>query len=99
LTGPGTTVYVDSSAVLKRVFIEPESTALADTLRALERAEDLLEDPVLRRARAIDGDMLRALDAIHLSAAVAVGAEEMITDDGWLAEVARQVGIAVKMPS
>lgn len=130
------TVYVDSSAALKRVFREPESAALRAVLAPLDDAEDLLvasslawvevwralrraaiadvealgtaalsgiaehrlDDATLRRARSVGGDMLRSLDAIHLAAAVAVGADEIITYDARLAGAAAQAGVRTRSP-
>lgn len=124
-------LYVDSSALLKRVFAEPESDGVRDSLaqrqalgdvivaselawlevaRALRRAEvDDVDDyvrlacsgvarhplnaAILDRARRVGPSRIRALDAIHLAAAVALGADEMLTLDHRLAAAARSLGV------
>ncbi|ANS79887.1 hypothetical protein SGUI_2491 [Serinicoccus hydrothermalis] len=124
-------LYVDSSALLKRVFAEVASDVVRDVIaqrhavedvvvsselawlevsRALLRAEvgqvddlvDLacsgiarhpLSSPVLDRARRIGPSQIRSLDAIHLAAAVTLGAEEMLTFDHRLAEAAQSLGV------
>jgi predicted nucleic acid-binding protein len=131
-----TALYVDSSALLKRVVLERESTAVRALLRRSNAAGDLLtasslawlevwrtlrrgglsnvssmtrralagiaefplSDAVLAQARYIGNDKVRALDAIHLASAVAVGAEYMLTYDVRLAESAVANGIDVLQP-
>lgn len=131
-----TRLYVDSSALLKRVVAEPESTAVRTLLaerhaagdlltssslawveiwRALRRAsvadvstiaglalsgiaEFPLDDAVLVRARRIGQDELRSLDAIHLAAATAVGATDVLTYDTRLAAAAETAGMRVLAP-
>ena len=131
-----TVVYVDSSALLKRVLIEPQSDALAQALLTHHVEGDLLvssslawveiwrglrrlgiadladtvakatagiaEYPVTTQtfllARMIGTDLLRTLDALHLAAAVSVGAEQVVTYDERLSEAARDVGLAVLAP-
>lgn len=132
-----TTLYVDSSALLKRVFIEAESSAVRALLRQSNDAGDLLtasslgwlevwralrrsgaadvpsfvaralagiaefplSDEVLVRARRAGADGLRTLDAIHLSSAIAVGADSVLTYDDRLADAAAAAGIAVLAPT
>lgn len=124
-------LYVDSTALLKRLFPEAESplvrallidrTERADLVasselawlevaRAVRRAgvEDVdaavssacsgiarqrLDSGVLERARHIGPASLRALDAIHLAAAVILGATEILTFDHRLAAAAGSVGM------
>ncbi|WP_010533709.1 type II toxin-antitoxin system VapC family toxin [Brachybacterium squillarum] len=124
-------LYVDSSALLTRVFSEAESPDVREVLvehhaageliaaselawlevaRALRRAEvedvdryvDLacsgvarhsLDSAVLTRARRVGPAQIRSLDAIHLAAAVALGAEEILTYDDRLAGAAQSLGM------
>lgn len=126
-----TDLYVDTTALLKRVFIEPESSQVRAILRArsasgaLIAASELawvevarallragvsdvdsnlsaacagiarhpLDSDVTRRARTIGPATLRSLDAIHLSAAISIGAVEMLTFDRQLAAAAASVGV------
>lgn len=131
-----TTVYVDTSGLLKRVVLEPESSALRVLLRKREADGDLLtasslawvevwralrragvpevvdvaslalsgiaefplDERVLVRARRVGLDELRSLDAIHLAAAIAVGADAVLTYDARLATSAEAVGLSVLAP-
>ncbi|GAB3109714.1 type II toxin-antitoxin system VapC family toxin [Janibacter alkaliphilus] len=124
-------LYVDSSALLKRVFAEAESDGVRDVIaqrqaagevvvaselawvevsRALRRAQvddadryvelacsgiarHPLDGAVLERARRVGPPQIRTLDAIHLAAAVALGADEILTFDHRLAEAARSLGV------
>ena len=126
-----TDLYVDTSALLKRVFIEEQSPEVLEILRARIAVGDLivsselawvevaralsragvshvsemlraactgiarqpLTSVVLQRARGIGPASLRSLDAIHLSAAISLGAVEMLTYDRRLAEAAESLGI------
>jgi predicted nucleic acid-binding protein len=126
-----TDLYVDTSALLKRVFTEEESPQVRAILRERNAAGDLiasselawvevaraisragvtgvgellrvactgiarqpLTPAVMQRARTIGPAGLRALDAIHLSAAISLGAVEMLTFDRRLAEAAESVGV------
>jgi uncharacterized protein len=131
-----TTVYTDTSALLKRVVIEPESAAVRALLRSLVADGDLLvssslawlevwralrragltdieavaetalsgvaefplEEVVLLRARRVGQDQLRSLDAIHLAAALAVGADSLLTYNERLASSGNAVGLNVLAP-
>ncbi len=122
---------MDTSALLKRVFIEEESPQVLAILRARNAAGDLvasselawvevaraisragvpdvsevlrlactgvarqpLTPVVMQRARTIGPASLRSLDAIHLSAAISLGAVEMLTYDRRLAEAAESLGL------
>lgn len=124
-------LYVDTSALLKRVFVEDESAQVLTILRERSAAGDLVAsselawvevaraisragvfsvDEVLRaacsgiarqpltavvmqRARTVGPASLRTLDAIHLSAAISLGAVEMLTYDRRLAEAAESLGV------
>ena len=126
-----TDLYVDTSALLKRVFIEEESRQVLTILRARSTAGDLvasselawvevaralsragvpdadevlhvactgvarqpLTTAVLQRAPTIGPASLRSLRAIHLSAAISLGAVEMLTYDRRLAEAAESLGV------
>ena len=126
-----TDLYVDTSALLKRVFIEPESPQVRTILRARSAAGDLLvsselawvevarslvragvsdvddalsaacsgiakhplDSTVMTRARTIGPAPLRSLDAIHLAAAIGVGAVELLTFDRRLADAAEALGV------
>jgi predicted nucleic acid-binding protein len=126
-----TSLYVDTSALLKRVFIEEESAqvltllreritvgdlvasselAWVEVARALSRAGapdvgELLHDActgiarqpltpaVLQRARTIGPANLRSLDAIHLAAAISLGAVQLLTYDRRLADAAESLGV------
>lgn len=132
-----TVLYVDSSALLKRVVIEAESSAVRVLLResnaaghlltasslawlevwrALRRgglanvpsvarravsgiAEFPLSEAVLVRARGVGGHRLRSLDAIHLTSALAVRADRLLTYDDRLADSATDAGVTVLRPS
>ena len=126
-------VYLDSSALVKLVIVEPESAALRRYLRrepqrascALARVEvvravrphgaraatrarqllrrlDLvqLDDDLLDRAAALDGVVLRSLDAIHLAAAQLLLDEltAIVTYDERMATAASLVGLVVEAP-
>jgi predicted nucleic acid-binding protein len=126
-----TSLYVDTSALLKRVFIESESAQVRALLRSRNAAGHLLAssalawvevsrallragvpdartvldtacsgiarhplDPAtLTRAHTIGPAHLKPLHAIHLSAALALGAVEILTFDHRLAEAAEAVGV------
>lgn len=126
-----TDLYVDTSALLKRVFVEDASAdvrailrdritsgavvasselAWVEVARALLRAEvrdvqsqlsaacagiarQPLTSAVFSRARIIGPATMRSLDAIHLAAAISLGAAEMLTFDRRLAEAAESVGL------
>ena len=128
-------VYLDSSAIMKLVFEERETQALARFLHAwpnrtsstLARVEVMVSvrrvdnDDVHREAVnilsgidlvhpdhrmfaaacATDPPLVRALDAIHLATAVALGHElaGMIVYDRRLAEAARHAGLTVWAPA
>lgn len=128
-------LYVDASALLKLVIEEPESWALADSLRDTELVtSDLsrvevrrailraglgpdalglaartfqpvqlvrIDDAILDRAGEVGPPGLRALDAIHLATALAVGREldALVTYDRRLADAAEQSGLRVASPS
>lgn len=126
-----TNLYVDTSALLKRVFIEEESPQVLAILRVRSAAGELIASSelawlelsraisragvpdvsevlraacagvarqplttvVMQRARTIGPASLRSLDAIHLSAAISLGAVEMLTYDRRLAEAAEALGV------
>lgn len=126
-------VYLDSSALVKLVVAERESTALRSYLRgaprrsscALARVEviravrphgaaamtrarrllrrlDLLQldDELLDSAAALDGGILRSLDAIHLAAAQILAEEltAVVTYDERMTTAAVALGLPVTAP-
>nr|WP_246286205.1 type II toxin-antitoxin system VapC family toxin [Microbacterium pseudoresistens] len=54
---------------------------------------------IIESARIIGPPVLRSLDAIHLAAAIAVGAGEVWTYDERLAAASEEMGIVARMPS
>lgn len=131
-----TIIYADTSALLKRVLIEPQSDALRTVLRKRHEAGDVLAssslawlevyrslrrlrttdlellassalsgiveipltEAALTQARRVGPETLRSLDAIHLAAAVAVGATSMLTYDDRLGGAANLLGFEVLAP-
>jgi predicted nucleic acid-binding protein len=126
-------VYLDSSALVKLVIVEPESAALRRYLqrepqrascalarvevvravrahgpRAAARARQLLrrvdlvqlDDELLDSAAALDGGVLRSLDAIHLAAAQLLLAEltAIVTYGERMAAAASLLGLVVEAP-
>ena len=126
-------VYLDSSALVKLVVREAESSALRRYLRrrprrvscALARVEVIravrpqgpaarararhvlerlsllrLDDPLLDMAAKLDAPSLRSLDAIHLAAAQALGAEleSLVTYDVRMTGAATDLGLRVASP-
>jgi predicted nucleic acid-binding protein len=59
-----------------------------------------LTDPLLDAAAAIEWDVLRSLDAIHVAAALSLGTElaEVVTYDRRMAEAASAHGLTVVAP-
>jgi uncharacterized protein len=59
-----------------------------------------LDEPLLDRAGELDPRELRSLDAIHLAAALAIGADLgiLLTYDDRLGHAARERGLAVESP-
>jgi uncharacterized protein len=127
-------VYLDSSALVKLVVTEKESTALRRYLRreprrvscalarvevvraarphgaaALTRARRLLrrldllqlDDELLDDAAALDGGILRSLDAIHLASAQTLAGEisAVVTYDERMAAAAAVLGLPVAAPA
>ena len=128
------TAYLDTSAVVKLVTREPETTALRRRLRtlprrassALLRVELLrtinrlgpprlmgearrhlerihlirIDDDLLDRAALLDPPSMRSLDAIHLAAALSLGADlaAVITYDERLTSAAAALGLPVLAP-
>jgi predicted nucleic acid-binding protein len=126
-------VYLDSSALVKLVIAEKESTALRRYLRseprrascglarvevvravrphgaaAVTRARQLLrrvdliqlDDELLDEAAALDLDVVRSLDAIHLAAAQALADDltAIVTYDERMTRAAGVLGLAVHTP-
>lgn len=131
------TIYLDTSAMLKRVLVEPQSMAVVaqvadyqdrgdlmvasslawvEACRALRRtgtadvdavvadatsgiAEFPLSPTVLVQARSLGPESLRTLDALHLSAAVTLAVDAIMTFDDRLAAAAEAVGLRVVAPA
>ena len=131
-------VYVDSSALLKRVVVDDESAELLSFLDAHYQADDLLissslawievsravmsharspivagdlideamsgvdERPmtadIVSVARRVEPPILRSLDAIHLTTAVLIDADVVVTYDDRLADACRRNSLAVASP-
>jgi predicted nucleic acid-binding protein len=126
-------VYLDSSALVKLVIVEPESRALRRYLRrerdrascaiarvevtravraygpgTVSRARRLLQhvnlvridDALLEAAATLDPPILRSLDALHLAAAQAFGAEvtAVVTYDSRMATAAGLLDLRVDSP-
>lgn len=54
---------------------------------------------VFREAGLLPGANLRSLDALHLAAAVRIGAEHVVTYDTRMGDSARSLGLSVLAPS
>ncbi|MFJ6133462.1 type II toxin-antitoxin system VapC family toxin [Janibacter terrae] len=125
--------YLDTSAALKLVIEERESSVLADHLdtetpdlvacllletelrRAAQRRGDLTQEVVsqlvervnlfempaslFREAGLLGGPRPRSLDALHLAAAVRIGADAVVTYDHRMAEASRDLGFTVIAPT
>jgi predicted nucleic acid-binding protein len=130
----GSFAYLDTSAFVKLLVIEPESAALrthlrrwpdrvsatllrTETVRALRRSGNMhlvggarrmlasvhlvrLDEPLLDRAGDLEPVALRSLDAVHLAAALSVGADlgVLVTYDDRLHEAAAAQGLQVISP-
>ncbi len=128
-----TIIYIDTSALLKRVVVDKESTEVRRMLRETNAAGDVvaaselawlevwrtlrrvsvddlesvattalrgiaeipLTTDILVRARRIGPAMLRSLDAVHLTSAVAIGATTVLTYDDRMARAAADLGFEV----
>lgn len=53
---------------------------------------------VFREAGLLPGPTLRSLDALHLSVAIRIGVESVVTYDRRMADSARQLGLSVVAP-
>jgi len=100
-------VYLDSSAIVKLVVGELESSALHGSpavtrARQVLRRIDLvsLDDELLNDAALLDMSLLSSLDAIHLAAARAFGDEltAVVTYDERMSTAAARLGLAVDSP-
>lgn len=129
-------LYVDTSALLKRVIVERESSAVRGLLRRRNAAGDLLttsslawlevwralrrlglsnvlavqrramsgiadfplDEQTLVHARNVGRDQLRTLGAIHLAAALEVGADSVLTYDDRLSDSCAAAGLAILAP-
>ena len=76
--------------------------------RLLQQAEEVFETvylvdmtrPILERAAALEPDLVRSLDAIHVATALSVGDPELevLTYDGRMADAAQAGGLRVLQP-
>jgi predicted nucleic acid-binding protein len=76
--------------------------ATARARQLLDRISLLfLDEVLLDQAAALDGAILRSLDAIHIAAARALGDDlgELVTYDRRMADAAQRLGIAVVAPT
>jgi uncharacterized protein len=90
-------------------LLETEMRRAANRERALthEVVSDMLEGVSLyampaslfREAGLLAGESLRSLDALHLSAAVRIGVDRILTYDSRMAASARSLGMAVFAPA
>jgi predicted nucleic acid-binding protein len=130
----GSAAYLDTSAFLKLIVAEPESSALrarlrrwpdrisatllrTETVRALRRSGNAhlvgharrmfagvnfvrLDEPLLDRAGDLEPGALRSLDAVHLAAALSIGADlaVVVTYDAGLRDAALTQGLDVESP-
>jgi predicted nucleic acid-binding protein len=127
-----TTWYLDTSAALKLILAEDESSALIAAIdtnrphlassflletemrRAVHRNVDLIQSAVtavldrldlypvtagvFRQAGMLPGEHLASLDALHLAAAVAIGADEILTYDERMLQAANHLGLPAVSP-
>jgi uncharacterized protein len=96
-----------ASCALARVevvrAVRPHGAAAVTRARRLLRRLDLLllDDELLDAAAALDGGILRSLDAIHLAAAQALGDEitAVVTYDDRMRAAASVLGLPVAAPA
>jgi predicted nucleic acid-binding protein len=85
--------------VTRAAVVANATTGYQDASRVLERCELIDADAdVVDRARALAGERLRTLDAIHLASALLVGSQELIAYDTRLLRAAEDVGLATASP-
>jgi predicted nucleic acid-binding protein len=83
---------------LRRLAVRVDLTQTAVT-QLLERFDLVETDRSLyREAGLLPGRHLRSLDALHLAAALRVGADVMVTYDHWQADAADAAGLPVLTP-
>jgi predicted nucleic acid-binding protein len=83
---------------LRRLAVRVELTQVAVT-RLLERFDLVETDRSLyREAGLLPGRHLRSLDALHLAAALRVGADVMVTYDHRQADAAESAGLPILAP-
>lgn len=83
--------WAEVARALRRAGIQGVDSAVGSACSGIARQR--LDSQVLERACRIGPPSLRSLDAIHLAAAVILGATEMLTFDLRLADAARSVGV------
>lgn len=72
-------------------------SAVSDFLAGVDLYE--LPAPLFYEAGLLVGGHLRSLDALHLSAAIRIGVERVVTYDVRMADAARDLGMTVWAPS
>ncbi|TSD96099.1 type II toxin-antitoxin system VapC family toxin [Skermania sp. ID1734] len=78
--------------------IEPlTQSAVSDFLEGVDLYE--LPGSLFTAAGLLPGEHLRSLDALHLAAAVRIGAEQIITYDVRMAQSARALGLKLTAPA
>ena len=75
---------------LRQGIEQAKATEVLGMLDVLEH-----DQPQFRQAGTVGGDQLRSLDALHLSSALRVGADAMITFDDRLERACEMVGLPV----
>jgi predicted nucleic acid-binding protein len=83
--------WVEISRALLRAGVVDVESELAKACAGI--AQQRLDARIVTRARTIGPPTLRSLDAIHLAAALSLGATEMLTFDHRLAEAATAAGV------
>jgi uncharacterized protein len=85
---------------VRRVVHRVESLTQEAATNVLDSV-DLYEVPpsLLREAGLVPGENLRSLDAIHLTAAIRIGVDAVLTYDTRMIDAARNLGLAVVAPS
>ncbi|MGQ0779282.1 MAG: PIN domain-containing protein [Pseudonocardiales bacterium] len=78
------------------VRVDLAQTAVTYLLERFDLVE--IDPPLYREAGLLPGRYLRSLDALHLAAALRVGADVMVTYDGRQADAAEAAGLPVLAP-
>ena len=83
-----------------RRIVKRVETLTQEAVTSVLDSIDLYEVPpsLLREAGLVPGQNLRSLDAIHLTAAIRIGVDAVLTYDTRMIEAARDLGLAVVAP-